>query len=210
MRRKKNLKKKARFIIETLADKRRIEREVRVRGKIFRRMFYKVASAQESRVLQGLSTITKPTLSNVMDREHEDRIIALAMRPFYITTITDSAEGIFKKFPEPKDELFFEKAIDPMDALDANIFRHADSYSIAMAKYVNKTTAKKIKKIVYDGLKEKVHFNEITRRVKIGIFKDLKQGVRAKRLAHTEAHGMVENGRQQGVMASKVVKTKTW
>lgn len=195
---------------ETLADKRRIEQEIKGRGLIFRRLFYKVVSGQESRILQRIPAITKPTLSNVMDREHEDRTVALAMRPFYIATMTDSAAEIFKEFPEPKPELEFEKAVDPMDALDAEIFKYANRYSIAMAKYVNKTTAKKIKKLIREGLKERLHYREIVKKVKIEVFRDLKQGVRARRLAHTEAHGMVENGRQQGARANKVVKTKTW
>lgn len=195
-------------VSQTLADKRRIEQEIRGRGLIFRRLFRRVVLDQEGRILRKIPLITKPTLSNVMDREYEDRVIGLAMRPFYITTITDSANGIFEEFPE--SELEFEKAIDPMDALDANIFKYADQYSIAMAKYVNKTTAGKIKRIIREGLKERLHYSEIARKIKTNIFKDLREGVRARRLAHTEAHGMVENGRQRGAEVNKVIKSKSW
>lgn len=194
---------------QILANRRKVEQSIRGYGSIFRKLFRQVILDQEARILQRVPAIAKPTLKNVMDREYENKVLALAMRPVYITIMTDSANEILKDFPKPK-EAEFKKAVDPRTLLDEKIFKYADKYSIAMAKYVNQTTAKEIKKTILDGMKEGLHYNEISKNIGGKIFNNLKEGERAKRLAYTEAHGLVENGSYEGAAASGVVQEKTW
>ena len=139
-----------------------------------------------------------------MDRDYENKTIALALRPVYITAVTEETENFLGRIG------IFVKSVRPELLLDEKIFKYADKYSFAMAKHVNKTTARKIKKEILQGLKDKLQWNQISKNIHRKIFTDLKSGYRARLIARTEAHGMVENGSFEAAKASKIMKEKTW
>jgi len=181
-----------------------IDRKIKGWGLVFRKLLLPVIADQETRVLQRVPLLTKPTLKNVMDRDYEDKTVALALRPVYITAATEEAENFLGRIG------IFVKSVRPELLLDEKIFKYADKYSFAMAKQVNKTTARKIKQEILSGLKEKLQWNQISKNIHRKIFTDLKSGYRARMVARTEAHGMVENGSFEAAKASKIMKEKTW
>lgn len=186
--------------------KREIEHDIKVYSSIFRKLFRPIIVEQEARFMRRLPLIIrKPTLRNIMDGAYEDKTLGLAMRAVYITIISDSANKILDQI-----EKSFIKSVRPELLMDQEVFKFANRYSIAMAGYVDKTTARKIKRMILSGLKERLHYSEIAKNIKNRIFKDLSMGYRSKLIARTEAHGMIENGRQLGAKESKVIKSKTW
>lgn len=186
--------------------KREIEHDIKIYGSIFRKLFRQIIAGQEARVMQRLPiAIGKPTLRNIMDGAYEDKTLGLAMRPVYVTIIEDSANKILDQIEEG-----FIKSVRPELMLDQEVFKFANRYSLAMAEYVDQVTARKIKRMILSGLKERLHYSEIAKNIKNKIFKDLSMGYRSRMIARTEAHGMIENGRQLGAKKSKIIKTKTW
>lgn len=171
---------------------------------IFRRILRPVIEDQEARFMQRLPLITKPTYKNIMDIKQENHIIGLAMRPVYVTVMTEEAEELLGKYK------MFIKAVSPRMLLSQKIFDYSSKYSLAMAGYINKTTSKKIKKLILQGFKDNLTYGQMAKKIKINVFKDLSQGYRAKMLARTEAHGMVETGSFEAAKASKIIKEKTW
>lgn len=180
------------------------ERKLAAYSLIFRRIWKPVIADQEARFFQRLPLITKPTMKSIMNLDEENHIVGLAMRPVYITAATDAADKLLEKFN------VFVKAVSPSRMLNQKLFDYANKYSAAMANHMNKTTIKKIKKVILDGYKEDLTYSQIAKKIKNDVFKDLSQGYRAKLVARTEAHGMVENGSFEAAKASKVVKEKTW
>ena len=93
-----------------------IDRKIKGWGLVFRKLLIPVIADQESRILQRIPLLEKPTLKNVMDRDYENKTIGLAMRPVYITVATEEAEnflgriGIFVKSVRP--ELLLDEKID--------------------------------------------------------------------------------------------------
>lgn len=183
---------------------REIERKIAVYSLIFRRIWMHVIADQEARFFQRLPLIISPTAKSIMILEEENHIVGLAMRPVYITAATQAADELLEKFN------VFVKAIHPSKMLNQKLFDYADKYSAAMAKHMNKTTTNKIKKVILDGYKKDLTYSQIAKTIKTDVFKDLAQGYRAKLVARTEAHGMVENGSFEAAKASNVVKEKTW
>jgi hypothetical protein len=184
------------------------ERRVLKYSRIFRRRFKTLIEDQEARVLQMLTTLPpdkkRIARSDIFDFTTENKYLAEGMRSVYIQTQTDSAEELMDKFN------IFVKAVRPEKLLQQKVFDYADKYSVAMAKYVNQTTAKKIQQVAIESMKEGKTYAQVGKDLSSKVFPQLKDGYRAKMTARTEVHGMVENGSYEAAKASNVVKTKEW
>jgi len=181
--------------------------------KLYMRLFSAVIGRQESRVMKRLGAFTEGKLNkieSVIGLKSENQIVAREMRPIYIAIQQNSADSLNAEF----NEFEYAKATVPLEdmkkLLNAKIIKYADLHSASMAKYVDKTTAMKIRRTIEIGLEEGEGIRAITKRISRDVFGDLKVGYRSRMVARTESHGLIQNGSFQAAKESSVVKTKGW